>query len=179
MRTIAKAAHISEALLYRYFASKSLLFHSVVASALEESVALNDSYVDAARGDTSLHEFLLRVGHLSGDHMDSLHAWYVVRLLALPLNDEERRAVIDEPERAFQTVSDGMAARGVFDDSYVAARTFMGTLEYTDALGRIRSGAERPSARLREVFLEQLIELVAGGRSSGNPINAVDRLQLP
>jgi AcrR family transcriptional regulator len=166
MRAIAEAAHISEALLYRYYASKLVLFHAVVTVVLERSATLNDSYAAAARGDTSLHQFLQEIGRLCSEHVDDLHAWYVARLLLLPLDDAERRAVIDEPEQAFQTVSAGMAARGAFDDPYVAARTFVGTLEYDGALARTRSG--RPSPRLRAVFLEQLIELVAGGRSSSS-----------
>jgi AcrR family transcriptional regulator len=167
MRTIAKAANISEALLYRYFSSKSLLLHSVVKSVLEQGIALNGAYALAARGKTSLRQFLLRIGHLCSAHVDNLHAWHVVRLLTLPLDEKERRAVMDEPEEAFQTVSDGIAARGTFADPYVAARTFVGTLEHTDALARTRS--EAPSPRLRAVFLNQLIELVAGGRGRRGP----------
>ncbi len=163
MRTIANAAHISEALLYRYFSSKSLLLHSVVKFVLEQGVALNGAYAAAARGKTSLPQFLLRIGQLCSAHVDNLHAWHVVRLLALPLDDKERRAVMDEPEEGFRTVSDGTAARGAFEDPYVAARTFVGTLEHTDALARTCS--EAPSPALRAVFLDQLIELVAGGRA--------------
>jgi len=177
MRTIANAAHISEALLYRYFSSKSLLFHAVVKFVLEQGVALNDAYAAAARGKTSLYQYLLRIGQLCSAHVDNLHAWHIVRLLALPLDDKERRAVLEEPEEGFRTVSDGMAARGAFQDPYVAARTFVGTLEHTDALARTCS--EIPSPRLRAVFLEQLIELVAGGRAHRGEKAPVDPVQRP
>ena len=142
----------------------------------EQGVALNGAYTAAARRKTSLHEFLLRIGQLCSAHVDNLHAWHIVRLLALPLDDQERRAVMSEPEESFKTVSDGMAARGAFADPYVAARTFVGTLEHTDALSRVRS--EAPSPRLRAVFLEQLIELVAGGRAhpgAKSPAGSVKR----
>jgi AcrR family transcriptional regulator len=158
MRAIADAAAISEPLLYRYYPTKTDLLHAVVASVLEHGAELNKAYVLAAHRPTTLREFLTTIGSLCNERGGEAKAWNIVQLLSLPLDAEQRCAVNEQLERGLQIVSGGIAARGRFEDAYVAARTFVGALVYDHALAVF--GSARPTPRLHRVFLEQLIELL-------------------
>lgn len=160
MRAVAERAGISEALLYRYHGSKRELLDAVIAHVTAEADALQEQYRRAAQASSSLREFLLEIGTAFFEHLARMHPWYALRLQALPLDPEQRRAVVEAPERGFQTAARALAARGTFSDPYVTARAFFGAIHYQQML-LLRMDLEPQTPSLRRIFLDGLIDSIA------------------
>ena len=167
MRAIADAVGISEPLLFRYYRTKRELLDAVSAYVLEAYARLiTDAAADAAR-PTTLREFLTSVGRRLMLFNHDVGAWYAVQATS-PIPPDVRRHVAATREQAFQVLASGMAARGDFADSYLAARTFTGAIVYDDVVRR-NANEPPPSAALRAVFIEQLVDLIAAGREAVPP----------
>ena len=165
MRAVADAAGIGEAVLYRYFPTKRDLLDGVIALAVEAADALYLAFVKTATVQTTLRDFLTAVGTMFLNDADDTGPWYAMRLQALPLDEKQRDAVRESPERSIQLIADGLRLRGTFGDPYVAARSFLGALLYHHMV-QVRVCTENSSPELRTIFVRELVDLFAGGREA-------------
>ena len=166
MRTVAETAGISETLLYRYFPCKRDLLRSALDLVNEHRAAMMQKAIATTNvPHLSLRSYLREMGRIYGDHFEAMAPWYALRVLELPLDDRERREVRDQIESGIQLLSHGIAARAVFPDPYVAARSFIGALHYHIMLQQ-RIGLERATPELQTIFLDELVDLFAARPAS-------------
>ena len=161
MRAVAQAAGVSEPLLYRYYRSKQELLDAVTTFTLAESDALLRALVDAASRASTLRTFLHQAARDLMVYFDELGAWCVLQGAA-PVDDAARKRIAQNYESGFQLLAHAVAARGSLKDPYVAARVFVGAIVHDDLLRRSRL-VPAPSVELRDIFLEQLVELLVNG----------------
>jgi AcrR family transcriptional regulator len=161
MRDIAREAGIGATLLYRYFPSKIELLRAVVKLAVARLCELAEALHALAQTSSGLRAFLLSAGAVFLEYMQRLHPWYAIWFSGVSLPPEEQNAIVVAQESIFRTMATGLAMRGRWRDPYVTARTFCATLNNL-MLFQERARFEVATSELRYVFLEEVVEVLAG-----------------
>ncbi|ALE07527.1 hypothetical protein AL755_21970 [Arthrobacter sp. ERGS1:01] len=160
-RELARAAGVSDALLYRHFANKRDLLDFVVTQAIETFSSLPPLERMAA---LPTEQLLLRLGR---GFLERITANLDLILILVgnhaEVQDARFAGFID---RAASALGEQLAQRGVAknaDEGYLSARSFFGSLMSFILLQRVLGmDSVRPVDTDR--YLEHLVELTVGGR---------------
>jgi len=162
MRELAEACGMGETQLYRYFAHKELLRDAVADRALAQLEAASDALRAAASRELDAHGFLAIAARIVLHHVDAESAWYAVWLGGLPLAAEQQQRLREAQERLFQRIAAYPPLRRWCRDPYSAVRTTCGAIQSL-VLWQNQLAFEPASPELRELYLEELVDVVLSG----------------
>jgi AcrR family transcriptional regulator len=162
MREIADACGMGETLLYRYFARKELLRDAVVERAIAQVDIATEAIGAATRRGLDARDFLVTASRIVLHHIDAEIEWFVAWVAGLPLTDEQRAALHAGNERLFQRIATYPPLRRACRDSYAATRTMCGAIRAM-IMWQNRLSFEPISTELRELYLDELVEIVLNG----------------
>jgi AcrR family transcriptional regulator len=162
MRELAEACDMGETLLYRYYAHKELLRDAVADRALAQLEAAATTLGVAANRGLDAHGFLAIAARIVLHHVDAESAWYAAWLGGLPLAAAQQAHLRAAHERLFQRIAGYPPLRRWCRDPYAAVRTLCGAIQSL-VLWQNQLAFEPASLELRELYLEELVDLVLCG----------------